>query len=210
MKFNETKSQERLINLMLQAGVAWHKDADTAAQDKDGMYLYFFVGKPYRNSGDGYWGGEYCNDSQTIMPELIPNWHQTIITREQYEARDGWITWHGGECPVDGGMVVEVALRYGDRANIPPSKAWLFSWEDFDEDDDIVAYRPHNPPQPQSEVCESVAITTDHPTIEQLIQEWKRLDEIAEKSREIAERDQEAFDRAAEAVEGALKKAGWH
>ena len=28
---------------------------------------------------------------------------------------DGWIEWHGGECPVDAGVAVEVKFHYTDR-----------------------------------------------------------------------------------------------
>ena len=206
MKFKETKSQERLINLMLQAGVEWPNGATHAMQSGLDGYLLFSDGKPERSPC----GWTYQSVATPVsLTKPLPNWHQTIITREQYEARDGWITWHGGECPVACDVVVQATLRHGDISNFGPIKASGFSWVHSGEEDDIIAYRIHKE-QPEAEPCESVkACIPDQPTIEQLIAEWKRLDEIAEKSRDIAEKDQEAFDRAAEAVEEALKKAGW-
>lgn len=145
MKFKETKSQERLINLMLQAGVEWPDRAEFAAQDKKYMKVYFYNEKPYRDFGYDKWD---CISYLGVigvsvkLPELCLNWHQTIITREQYKARDGWITWHGGECPVDGDLFVETMWSDGDHL-IDPVR--IFGWNHDEDEPNITHYRTHKP-----------------------------------------------------------------
>lgn len=215
-RLKETKSQERLINLMLQAGVEWPGNCSHVAQDKDGE-VRGFTCKPGRLSLMNHWSPQVDNGCTTVFhsKDKIPNWHQTIITREQYESRDRWITWHGGGCPVDGDTVYEFERRDGLKYRGSKFNKWEHDYGDAD----IIAYRIHKE-QPEAhdenyalpaEPCESVkACIPDQPTIEQLIAEWKRLDAVDEKSRVAAEIDRAAFDRAAEAVEEALQKAGWH
>ena len=64
------------------------------------------------------------------------------VTREQYEAAlsaskemiinkpgsDGWIPWRGGECPVDGDVVVDVKFRAQGQANLDGDIADNFHW----------------------------------------------------------------------------------
>lgn len=59
---------------------------------------------------------------------------------------DGWIDWHGGECPVRERSEVEVRYR---AAADPARGQWLrsglpaavYAWHHDGTDDDIVAYR---------------------------------------------------------------------
>jgi hypothetical protein len=51
---------------------------------------------------------------------------------------DGWIQWHGGECPVDGDVDVEIRLSDGTEAI---EMAGLLRWDETGELYDIVAYR---------------------------------------------------------------------
>lgn len=80
-----------------------------------------------------------------------------VVTREQYEialaARkemiinkpdsDGWISWCGGECPVDGDVVVDVKFRAQGQADLDGDVADNFHWEHFSNGADVVAYRLH-------------------------------------------------------------------
>ena len=81
-----TIKNKHLIELMIEAGVEWPEGAKYAAQDKDRLCVRFYEkGKPYRNSGVNYWdslGGSLIRDFK--LPSLCRNWHQTIVTREQY------------------------------------------------------------------------------------------------------------------------------
>jgi hypothetical protein len=48
---------------------------------------------------------------------------------------DGWIEWHGGECPVAGD--VNVDLRFSDGSKLPAMAAWSVRWHNLD----LIAYR---------------------------------------------------------------------
>lgn len=65
---------------------------------------------------------------------------------------DGWIAWHGGECPVDGDTWVDVKFRDGET--VRNVCAGLYSWEretDFMEDCAIISYRVVQPAQSEPE-----------------------------------------------------------
>ena len=82
-----TPKKKHLIELMIEAGVEWPENAKYAAQDKDRLCVRFYEkGKPFRNFGVNYWdslGGSLIRDL-IKLPSLCRNWHQTIVTREQY------------------------------------------------------------------------------------------------------------------------------
>lgn len=95
------------------------------------------------------WVGHCITEKES--PLLASDYDTAIITRAQYEsalaASDGWIEWHGGECPVDSDAIVEVKYRipkpyqynnYNDRAGD-------FDWEHIGSNADIIAYRLHKP-----------------------------------------------------------------
>lgn len=51
---------------------------------------------------------------------------------------DGWIEWHGGECPVDENIMVEIVMRDLEHGK---SIAGYFSWDHSKSCGDIIAYR---------------------------------------------------------------------
>lgn len=80
-----TPKKKHLIELMIEAGVKWPDGAEYAAQDKRDRKLYFFERKPTVLPGDE----SFCAPGgpigyQCSLPLLCRNWHQTIVTREQY------------------------------------------------------------------------------------------------------------------------------
>ena len=83
-----TPKKKHLIELMIEAGVKWPENAKYAAQDKDKLCVRFYEkGKPFRSSGMNYWdslGGSLIRELMVKLPKLCCNWHQTIVTREQY------------------------------------------------------------------------------------------------------------------------------
>ena len=83
-----TPKKKHLIELMIEAGVKWPEGAEYAAQDKDDKRVHFYKnGRPSCYSGDGQWMADDCIhmwDSFVVIPSLCRNWHQTIVTREQY------------------------------------------------------------------------------------------------------------------------------
>lgn len=56
---------------------------------------------------------------------------------------DGWIEWHGGECPVGNDVLVDYRIRDGDGKVYTHSKPGHLRWDHKDWPGDIVAYRPH-------------------------------------------------------------------
>lgn len=65
----------------------------------------------------------------------------TSITREQFEARDGWIVWRGGEQPVGDDVLVDII--WPDVGTDIRIAARNIYWND------IAAYRLHKPKPPK-------------------------------------------------------------
>ena len=84
-----TPKKKHLIELMIEANVKWPENAKYAAQDKDNLCVRFYEkGKPFHSFGMNYWdslGGSLIRELMVKLPKLCCNWHQTIVTREQYE-----------------------------------------------------------------------------------------------------------------------------
>jgi hypothetical protein len=80
-----TPKKKHLIELMIEAGVKWPDGAEYAAQDKD-EWLAFYTRKPYREDGKVTWSSYRCYvaNSMKKLDLLCRNWHQTIVTLEQY------------------------------------------------------------------------------------------------------------------------------
>ena len=81
-----TPKKKHLIELMIEAGVKWPDGAEYAAQDKD-EWLAFYTHKPYREDGRVTWSSYRCYVEQSMqkLDLLCRNWHQTIVTRDQFE-----------------------------------------------------------------------------------------------------------------------------
>ena len=81
-----TPKKKHLVELMIEAGVKWPVGAEYAAQDKFDKRLSFYKSKPHIRAGSNGWGVTgYIGKSRVDLPSLCRNWHQTIVTREQYE-----------------------------------------------------------------------------------------------------------------------------
>lgn len=112
---------------------------------------------------------------------------------------DGWIEWHGGECPVDKGALVDVRYRDGVDGMAMPAltfnivrEDWrvCVNWKHENNPGDIIAYRIHQPKQEQGPM-----------TIEQLLTKANKHAAKAAKHEEKAAkhtaRQLEYFARAA-------------
>lgn len=62
---------------------------------------------------------------------------------------NGWIDWHGGECPVDSDAIVEVKYRKPNPYQFNNDRAGDFAWLHDGDSDDIIAYRIVNPNEAQ-------------------------------------------------------------
>ena len=88
-----TPKKKHLIELMIEAGVKWPEGAEYAAQDSRDLYVWFYSEKPkFAGVNKGKWtsdvnyeNGRKCRivDGEKLN-EICLDWHQTIVTREQY------------------------------------------------------------------------------------------------------------------------------
>ena len=116
----------------------WPERAKYAWQDWD---------KQVRPESHGF--GFYANelaDNHRRRYEVNPEpGDDNCVTLSQYESalakNDDWIEWGGGECPVDGDVVVDVKLNGHDGVftHIASTISWRHVWQSAN----IIAYRPH-------------------------------------------------------------------
>ena len=225
-----SKSKQELARIISENG-GWRDGAEFAAQDKGGKVFFYGIkptphprvdGWSFNGVMDGYWVA--CGNE-------LPNWHQTILSREEYfhlypaPDADGWIEWNGGECPVDENCIVSYKMKNAEtfKRGEPASEV---RWTHNGAATDIIAYRLHKPEQAKPEFCESVMrsipglginsknidinqvddinVVESKPTIEQLAADYRNAKDYAER------KQQEADDAKADAVSKlkALKLAG--
>lgn len=199
-----TKSKQFLADAIHASGKGWPDGANWAAQDgSTGMIAFFSCGKPTYRPKDREWlaAGSDC----TYIPiasikgcNLAPNWHQTVLSREEYfhlypaPDADGWIEWNGGECPVGEDVVVEIKTRDGE-IQLDQAYGWNWSHEEGSpvKDRQIIAYRINKPEQAKPEYCESVMRSipepSDKPTIEQLAADYRNKSDFAERKQQGAD-----------------------
>ena len=88
-----TPKKKHLIELMIEAGVKWPDGAEYAAQDKRDLYVWFYSKKPkFVGRYEGKWTSDvnYEDGRKCLvvdgkkLNEPCRNWHQTIVTLEQY------------------------------------------------------------------------------------------------------------------------------
>lgn len=65
---------------------------------------------------------------------------------------NGFIDWQGGECPVDGGTLVEVKLSGSD--GMPTRRARAFNWRHNNYSGNVIAYRVVDDIKPKVEIPE--------------------------------------------------------
>lgn len=116
----------------------WPKGVDAVEQDCEGEL--------FEKDSD------YCSGFKI---EKCDDWITDVVTKQQYESalaaskavvgHDGWIDWHGGECPADGDAIVEVKYRKPNPCQFNNDRAGDFSWAHDGIDGDIIAYRLKQP-----------------------------------------------------------------
>lgn len=160
-----SKSKLALAKVINENGGWVDGEAIFAAMDGNGD-LFGYSGRPQWTVSHGHWYGHTLT-CWFFSPIVINNHHQTILSCEEYYQAypkadaDGWIVWKGGECPVDGGSLVNykmldgVACEYGEEAS---DLVWGHSLGGAD----IIAYRLHKP-EVKPEFCESVMRSIPEP-----------------------------------------------
>jgi len=206
-----SKSKLALAKVINENG-GWCDGAKWAAQDKRGttckLKIWFYSGneKPYTAKGCTTWQTDYkIHDADAIQHDkLLPNWHQTCLSREEYHQAypkadaDGWIEWKGGECPVSGDDIVDVAYStYGAKSFSAAANS--LRWSKRGLGGDIIAYRLHKP-EVKPELCESVMRSIpdpeSKPTIEQLAQDYRNKLDLSNRKQQEADDAKAAADAA--------------
>ena len=200
MKISNSKKQ--LAKIIHENG-GWREGAEFTAQDGDGTgSIDFFKSKPRLYKGDIFWKGDYDCDNRIERTRVtIKNWHQTILSREEYfhlyptPDADGWIEWKGGECPVAKGTLVDVRFKNGmEMVGAPAGQTPdhlprnITAWARSNAPGAVIAYRLHKQSEPQ--FCESVMRSIPEPeaqpTIEQLAADYRNLKDFADRKQEEA------------------------
>lgn len=83
MKVSNSKKQ--LAKIIHENG-GWPEDAEWAAQCKsDNTVSFFYAMKPRLDRGGTTWYGDYLGMEFDIdVDAVLPNWHQTILSRDEY------------------------------------------------------------------------------------------------------------------------------
>ena len=80
MKISNSKKQ--LAKIIHENG-GWREEAQFSAQDKDGE-VFHYAAKPSIDKGSEVWGHKGCIGYGEFPAKTLPNWHQTILSRDEY------------------------------------------------------------------------------------------------------------------------------
>lgn len=204
MKISNSKKQ--LAKIIHENG-GWRDGAEFAAQDKDGEVI-FYATKPTKRKESEVWnhsgvlGGDWIECERALQ-----NWHQTILSREEYfhlypaPDADGWIEYNGHGSPYSNEVVVEAKWSDGGFTcsdNFGPGCAWLVN----DCEPNITHHRLHKPEQAgatdklSSEAVSAakIALMSDSieelvrkPTIEQLAADYRNRKDYADRKQQEAD-----------------------
>jgi hypothetical protein len=80
-----------------------------------------------------------------ILNEALAEYHRelpAVSTLTDEQLADGWVEWHGGECPVFGRSKPSIRLRDGSTNNDLPASSWSWGKLNLDSGGQIIAYLP--------------------------------------------------------------------
>lgn len=80
MKISNSNKQ---LALIIHENGGWRDGAEFAAQDKDGE-VFGYGQKPRMGLSREVWGSDGCTGSWAAHVDTVRNWHQTILSREEY------------------------------------------------------------------------------------------------------------------------------
>ena len=195
-----SNSKKELARIIRENGGWKDQKAAWAAQDGSSGHVYFFkikaptYSKQEKEEWMAFGESVNCYDSRIEGCEVIKNFHQTILSREEYlhlypaTGSDGWIEWKGGECPVDVGDLIDVKFSDGDTL-FGVNNGW--NWGKNPYGCNIIAYRLHKQEKYKPEFCESVMRSIPEPevkpTIEQLAADYRNAKDFAERKQQEAD-----------------------
>lgn len=225
-----SKSKLALAKVINENG-GWAGVADCATQDKDG-WVCSYEGKPTRCGDSWKDNGDCLYKYGFDSGEKIQNWHQCVLSREEYYQAypkadaDGWIEWKGGKCPVDKYARIDIRMT-GGTTHYDTDTDWGWDADSFK----ITHYRLHKPevkpvfceslmrsiPEPESidGLCAKVTEENKHqhvdakPTIEQLAQDYRNAKGYADRKQDEADKASMESDAALSQLEGAIAAIGF-
>jgi len=181
-----SKSKQELARIISENG-GW-REGGFATQNANGDVRGFDC-KPIWMPKIGLWRCDGDFYQWFYHEPKVKNYFQITISRAEYfhlhpaPDADGWIEWNGGECPVGGGVVVD--LKWSDGFERKAAKPEAFRWQHLDSRDNIIAYRLHKPNLAETEFCESVMRSipepSPKPTIEQMAADYRNLLDFAQR-----------------------------
>lgn len=130
--------------------------ADDLLTLKEGeVHFHFKPGDTFKLQEDDRSASPFFT-SKSGYPDGVAVYASSLELASQAPAAeaDGWIEWHGGECPVPEGTVVDVRYRDGSQenalmANRPDRTRFKTAaapwWRNDRSPGDIIAYRLHQP-----------------------------------------------------------------
>ena len=77
-----SNSRKQLAQIIHENG-GWVDGAEFSAQDKDGE-VFHYATRPSIDKGSEVWGYKGCIGYGEFMAKPLPNWHQTILSRDEY------------------------------------------------------------------------------------------------------------------------------
>lgn len=201
---NISNSKKQLAKIISENG-GWPDKAEHSSQDgSDGQVSFYRSGLPLYNKNSKIWNAPgscvHMYHSKILGAEVIKNFHQTILSRDEYfhlypaPDADGWIEWKGGERPAGDDAVVDVKFSDGEVGTAEASELY---WLHDGDECDIIAYRLHNPEQSSAEQCIAMAFEMA-PTIEQLATDYRAKLEVAQQAQEEADSHRCGADAALE------------
>ncbi|MGL5219582.1 MAG: hypothetical protein ACRC8G_08910 [Plesiomonas shigelloides] len=209
MKISNSKKQ--LAKIISKNG-GWRDGASYAAQDKTDMRVDSYIEKPWINKGQTSWNGNYNIAHKFYAKTLLSNWHQTILSRNEYfhlypaPDADGWIAWEGGECPIPLLAACDVKFSRGDE--IESTIAGNVGWQHKYSGGDIIAYRLHKPTVEITCKSDHRTMEMPKPTIEQLAADYRSKLAIARQVQEEADSHRCGAEAALERLVAAGKAIG--
>ena len=202
MKISNGKKQ--LAKIIHENG-GWRDGAEFAAQGGNHGHVGFASVAPVRNGK--VWDMTRGFAGKFLADEILPNWHQTILSRDEYfhlypaPGAEGWVEWNGGsKSPVAKGDAVDVKIKDGSEHfdQLLDDDCWCDSWGE----ESIIAYRLHKPEQATAKgrlsgeavsaaknalMGDSIEELARKPTIEQLAADYRNAKDYADRKQQEAD-----------------------
>lgn len=222
-----SKSKQELARIIRENG-GWCDGANIALFGKTSGICYMLKTDEwpeYETSIKGF----YINARDVVSKftaEPFANWHQTILSRDEYfhlypvPDADGWIEWSGGKCPVGEDDLIDVKFSDGDSL-FGVNSAW--DWGDDADGCNVIAYRQHKPERAgatdklssDAVSAAKIALMSDSieelvrkPTIEQLATDYRNLLDFARRKQQEADAAKADADKALRKLELAGEEIG--